>query len=179
MLQVDVQEGSGVKNEHSIKTAGQSTKQLLQTPPPPPQLLGDLSNKDVYLFFSPLHFSLEQIRMFSFYFIFCLFVLILPLKIHTVYVLEYFQVFISMSVPLYMRIYIHEGSCPQKPEEGIRAHGVGITGGCKLPKMSSKNLIQIFFKSSIHTQPISFPSNSSLSFFLVCLFGFFYVTIYS
>jgi hypothetical protein len=75
MLQVDVQEGSGVKNEHSIKTAGQSTKQLLQTPPPPPQLLGDLSNKDVYLFFSPLHFSLEQIRMFSFYFIFCLFVL--------------------------------------------------------------------------------------------------------
>lgn len=39
---------------------------------------------------------------------------------------------------------------PQRPEDGIRSPGAGVTGSCKLPGVGARNRILVLCKSSMY-----------------------------
>lgn len=59
--------------------------------------------------------------------------------------------YILIFIYMYLCVYVPYSKCPQRPEERVRFHGIGVAGGCERPNMDARTQTQVLFSTSEHS----------------------------
>lgn len=52
---------------------------------------------------------------------------------------------------MYLCVYVPYSERPQRPEERVRFHGIGVAGGCEHPDMDARTQTRVLFSTSEHS----------------------------